>query len=618
MAQAIAHRGPDATGFYEGDGVYFAHKRLSIIDLASGSQPMWTRDGTRVVVFNGEIFNFQAIREELAALGCTFETSSDTEVLLAAYSIWGERCLDKFIGFFAFAIHDRAQKLVFLARDRLGIKPLYYWQTAGRLVFASEVKALLASGLAGGTSVEPEAIDSYVTLGYVPGPQTLFEGVRKLEPGHYAVWRDGSLEIRPYWSLQGLKPFTGSFEEASERFRELLTDSVRLRLISDVPVGVFLSGGLDSASIVATICGELNRGISTYSVGYSDHPEISELANARLIARRYGTEHHELVLTHGDFFDALDKLLHFVEEPLVEPAAIALLQLSAFARRHVTVLLSGEGGDEVLAGYPLYQIMPRTERLRSGLPRAVLSLAQRAARTEKQKKYLDWLAMPLAEKYMGISCDVTPNVKRGMYHAEFARRHAGRIEQRYRRLFEECDGGTDLRRMQYVDIKTWLPDDLLLKADKMTMAASVELRVPFLDHRLVELGYSLPDDFKIRDGERKYLLKKLMEPKLPAEIVYQKKKGFPVPVAAWFRGVLYDRVAEVLLDPHSLARGYFNPEYVRRVLQRHRSGAEDLSRRIMTLLVLELWHRKHIDRGVAPSARSPASSTGATNRARAG
>lgn len=594
MGDVISYRGPDEHGYYKDDNglIGLAHRRLSIIDLSSGQQPMLSSTKKHVLIFNGEIYNFQSIRKELEKLGHSFRTSSDTEVLLASYLEWGTDCVEKFIGMFAFALLDLSKNLLFLARDRLGIKPLYYHHANNTLVFGSEVKSILASGFTG-SKVDIPLIDFFISTGYVPGENTLFKGIKKVPPGHYGIYKDGKLTIKQYWTLESVEPFPGSYNEAAEHFHFLLNDSVKLRLISDVPVGVFLSGGVDSGAIVATASNILNKPVSTFSIGFTDVPEASELGNASQIAALYQTDHHPVHLTHGNFIDSLGTLLYHTEEPLVEAAAIALMLLSFEARKHAIVLLSGEGADEVFAGYPLYQLMNYTEKIRWLLPFQTNRFCA-AFFSEKTNKYMDWLSLPLEKKYQGISNDVTLFIKKQLYHKDFYE-NSQVTSNYFHTMAHRYSNSSSLRKMQFVDFHSWLPDDLLLKADKMTMAASIELRVPFLDHRMVEFGFSLPDEYKIKKGIRKYLLKKEMEGKLPNHILYQKKKGFPIPIKEWFRGKLFNPVSEILLDQKTLKRGYFNSKYIHSILQKHKQGNEDLSRRILSLLVLELWHRQYID-----------------------
>lgn len=592
MNGLLTHRGPDAEGYYRDVRIALGHRRLRIIDLTTGAQPMHSGDGRYVIVFNGEIYNYAAIRSELTQQGHVFSSESDTEVLLEAFIEHGEACLDRLRGMFAFAVYDRRTGALFLARDRVGIKPLYYRFDKDRLVFASEVKPLLAAWPQP-PSVDISLIDLYFSVGYVPGHRTLFEGVRRLPPGHYMWVRDGEVTIDRYWDLGAEPVAPTSFEASIAEFERRLIESVRLRMVSDVPIGAFLSGGLDSSAIVALMSELSDQPIKTFSVGYDD--EVSELPYARTVAEHFGTEHHEYILQPIEFFESVELLLGQLEEPIVESAAVALYQLACCAREHATVLLSGEGADEALGGYPLYTLMQKVDRLRPAarLAAPLLAAARGSLHSEKTLKYLDWLGSELGDRYQGISCDVTRSIKQRMYadNSDFG---ASTTTAMFRRLFDTGTERTALQRMSYVDINTWLPDDLLIKADKTTMAASIELRVPFLDHELLDYCYGLPDDFKIRGRERKYILKKLMEKHLPREIIYRKKQGFPVPIAQWFRGELHDRVRETLLDPGAFVAELTAKGYIEAVLERHRAGREDLSRRIFSLLTLETWHRIYI------------------------
>ena len=598
MTRAMSHRGPDGEGYFVREHVALGHRRLSIIDLAGGDQPIYNEDNSVVVVYNGEIFNFRDVQADLEAKGHTFRTHCDTEVVVHAYEEYGEECCSHFRGMFTFAIYDIARDRLLLGRDRLGIKPLYYHLDNGRLLFASEIKPILHA-LNERPGVDAGLIDFYMSLGYVPGERTLFLGINRLMPGHTLLFEQGKPSIRRYWDIAAVPTLDIGLDEAQARLEQLLLESVRLRLMSDVPLGAFLSGGLDSSAIVACMSKMMNEPVKTFSVGYSDDPASSELEFARIVAKEFKTEHHEFILESGDFFDSLDLLLEHMEEPVVESAAVALYQLSKLAREHVTVILSGEGGDEILAGYPLYKIMPKVDRLYAFaqfVPDALRGvIARHAMKTEKAAKYWDWSGVPLSQRYWGISSDVTATLKQRMYQPAFHAQIGTTVGSYFEKLFGTLQEGSDLRRMTYVDLKTWLPDDLLLKADKMTMACSLELRVPMLDHKLLEFSTALPDQLRRNGDEGKFLLKKLMERYLPHEIIYRPKKGFPVPIAVWFRGPLFERVRDILLDTRTLGRGYFQSEYISHVLEQHRSGAEDLSRRIFSLLALELWHRKYID-----------------------
>jgi asparagine synthase (glutamine-hydrolysing) len=598
MTRAMVHRGPDGEGFFLRGNVALGHRRLSIIDVAGGDQPIYNEDHSVVVVYNGEIFNFRDVKLRLEAAGHVFRTNCDSEVIVHAYEEYGDECPTHFRGMFAFVIYDLRNDRVFLCRDRLGIKPLYYHFDGKRLLVASEIKPILGQ-LDGKTAVEDGLIDFYMSLGYVPGRQTLFRGIRRLLPGHTMTFAGGRLSEKQYWDIANVPPIAISAAEAEERFEALLMESVRLRLMSEVPLGAFLSGGVDSSAIVSCMSRMVDEPIKTFSVGYSDDPASSELKFARIVASKFSTDHNEFILESGDFFESLELLLTHMEEPVVESAAVALFQLSKLAREQVTVILSGEGGDEILAGYPLYRSMPKIDKLHGfakHIPNGIRKLiASHALPTEKAMKYWDWAGIPLADRYWGISNDVTESIKARMYSPEFLAAQQDSVHQYFHGLFRAINSGTDLRRMSYTDLKSWLPDDLLIKADKMTMACSLELRVPLLDHRLLEFCTALPDKFRSNGREGKVLLKRVMEKYLPKEIIYRPKRGFPVPIASWFRGPLYERVCQVLLDPRTQARRYFRAGYTERILKRHRNGNEDLSRRIFSLLALELWHRKYID-----------------------
>lgn len=600
MTLSLQHRGPDDQGLFVRGNVGLGHRRLSIIDLASGHQPLFNEDGTVVVVYNGEIYNFVETKAELEGRGHVFKTHCDTEVIVHAYEEWGTDCPNRFRGMFAFAIFDQRTGDVFLCRDRVGVKPLYFAVDGDQLIFASEIKAILPA-LQHKPSVNLSRLDFYVSLGYVPGDETLFAGIRKLLPGHTLTWRNGEMLVARYWDLADVRPLHISFDEAKIRFQEMLMDCVRMRLMSDVPLGAFLSGGLDSSAIVACMSRISPDPVKTFTVGYADDPTSSELEYARIVARYLKTEHHEFVLSAGDFFESLDLLLRHVEEPLVESAAVALYRISKLAREHAIVLLSGEGGDETLAGYPLHRLTRSIDRAHAVLRRIPCVLLDLVGPVlvdgnEKKNKYWDWMRQPLRERYQSISNDVTDSIKHAMYHEEFATHVGVAVRDYFTSLFDRMSQEhSDMARMAYADINSWLPEDLLLKADKMTMATSVELRVPLLDYRLMEFCVALPDQYRLNGNEGKYLLKKTMEHYLPREIIYRKKRGFPVPIAKWFRMDLRDKVREILLDQKSIGRHYFKKAYVEGILEKHAAGREDLSRRIFALLTLELWHQKYID-----------------------
>ncbi|WP_342349206.1 asparagine synthase (glutamine-hydrolyzing) [uncultured Nitrospira sp.] len=598
MRDSMVHRGPDSAGIFLNKHVGFGHRRLKIIDLHAGAQPMFNEDGSIAVVYNGEIYNFLELREHLMAKGHTFQTKCDTEVIVHAYEEYGIDCPKWFDGMFAFALYDGNKNSVFLARDRVGIKPLYYYVDQHQFLFASEVRAILKV-LEFRPSANMAALDFYVSVGYVPGQSTLFQGIQKLLPGYGLSLQDGQVTISQYWDLNDAPPSELSFDEAQGQYAELLQKSIKMSLMSDVPLGAFLSGGIDSSAVVAGMSQFMTEPVQTFSVGYRDDRDASELPYAQRIANTFHTDHHEYILESDEFFTSLDLLLEYTEEPIVESAAIALFHLSRLAKEHVTVILSGEGSDEILAGYPLYPIMARLDRIHrvfGYLPSWMLEcLSASIKANEKYTKYVDWMRMPLIKRYRGISSDVTPSIKQRMYQPAFASRLGNDSDVFFEKLFGTLSQSSALRKMGYLDIKSWLPDDLLVKADKMTMANSLELRVPFLDHHLLEFAMSLPDEYRLKGWEGKLALKKVMEKFLPHEIIYRKKKGFPVPVAKWFRENLYHQVRDVLLDSKSLTRNYFQESYIDNALKRHRQGKEDLSRRLFSLVALEMWHKKYID-----------------------
>ncbi|VAW65931.1 Asparagine synthetase [glutamine-hydrolyzing] [hydrothermal vent metagenome] len=595
MNAMMIHRGPDAGGIFIKDNIGLGHRRLKIIDLEGGVQPMFSPDNNIVVVFNGEIYNFREIKKNLESKGYVFKTGSDTEVIIYAYIEYGEACVDHFRGMFGIAIYDKRHDRLFLIRDRLGIKPLYFYKDDKQFIFSSEIKPI-CEVLKNKPGVRLASLDFYMSVGYVPGKDTMFDGIKKLLPGHTLLIDKNTFRFTPYWDLQDLPSKDISFSQAMEEFEELLKESVSLRLMSDVPLGAFLSGGLDSSAIVSYMSEQSSSPVKTFSVGYRDDPESSELGYAKIISDYFKTDHHEFYLEPMDFFNSIDTLINYTEEPIVESAAIALYQLSKLAKEHVTVILSGEGGDEILAGYPLHQIMPKIDRahkISKFIPQNIFNII--SSSSEKKLKYLDWLNKPLSKRYQSISNDVTLRIKNNMYKSDYFLESHKMTCDYYEKIFSHLSSATNLRRMTYSDIKSWLPDDLLVKADKMTMAASLELRVPLLDHKLVEYTSLLPDNFRLNGNQGKHLLKKVMEKHIPHEIIYRKKKGFPVPIANWFRSSLYEKTREILLDDSSLNRGYFKPEYIEGMLSRHKDGSEDLSRRIFTMLNLELWHRKYID-----------------------
>lgn len=607
MADLLAHRGPDDEGFHLDGGVGLAHRRLSIIDVSRGRQPLSNEDGSVVVVFNGEIYNYAELTARLEARGHRFRTRSDTETIVHAYEERGPECVEDFRGMFAFALWDEGRRRLVLARDRLGIKPLYYHARPGLLVFASEVKALLEHPEVP-REVDSEALDLYLSLRYVPGPRTLFRGIRKLQPGHLLVADGGGMRLRRYWELPEEEPEPTPAEAANarERFTETFEESVRMRLMSEVPLGVFLSGGLDSTAVLAAMSrAEPGRRFKTFTVGYQAGSAEEERANehgyARLAAEAFGAEHHEVRLTGDDFRDALPRIVWHLDEPVADPACVPLYFVSRRAREEITVVLSGEGADEVLGGYGIYRRMLGLERAHRLLARATggraAAAAGAAARLLPGERLPYWArlaGLPLAERYRGVSRGFLPEGKAKL----LGRNGSDGADRCLADFLAERSpappSASPLARMLRLDTTTWLPDDLLVKADRMTMAHSQELRVPFLDHRLVELAAALPPEHKVRGGQGKVLLREAMAGLVPRAILERSKKGFPVPTAPLLRR-LGDFTRELLLDRGSACRTWFDPAAVETLLDEHAHGRARRDQEIWSLLVFELWHGTFLD-----------------------
>ncbi|HSW65011.1 MAG TPA: asparagine synthase (glutamine-hydrolyzing) [Dissulfurispiraceae bacterium] len=592
MRDRMVHRGPDDAGMFINGSVALGHRRLSIIDLSSGHQPMTNEDGSVVIVYNGELYNYLDLRSELIEKGHVFATRSDTEVIVHAYEEFGEGCLEHFRGMFAFAIWDGRKRRLFAARDRLGKKPLYYARWGDTFLFASEIKALLAHPDAR-REVDDESLDLYFGFRFVPGPRTMFRGIAKLQPGHMLVLAGSEVRTKRYWDIDKISTRAISLDEAQEGFVSLLKESVRLRLMSEVPLGVFLSGGVDSSAIVAMMSEIVPGPIKTFSVGYADDAAENEFEYARMVATRYQTDHHEFRLTADDFFGFLPKLLWHLDEPIADASTIPLFYISQLAKEHVTVVLSGEGADELLGGYYIYKKMLLIDTLRA-LPGASLlaGLAAGAASVvgnRKAERYASLMREPLEDRYAGVAGALSDAERTALFGGRKPASRAAVTRPYYERVKQR----EPLNRMLYLDTKVWLPDDLLMKADKMTMATSVELRVPFLDHKLVEYAASLPVSYKIHGNETKYLLKRAMESRLPREVLYRPKKGFPVPINRWFRekaGGLRD----VLLDSGSACRQFFAPGVLEGLIQQHEKQRNDMSDVLWPFLVFEYWHNVYI------------------------
>src|SRR6266851_154671 len=611
LCEALGHRGPDGEGYYTDGPVALGHRRLAILDLAGGRQPMSNEDGTVWVILNGEIYNFCGLRTRLEALGHRFATRSDTEVLVHAYEQYGAACVNELRGMFAFAVWDRPRQTLFLARDRIGKKPLFYSQVDGQWVFASELQALLRHpGLA--REVDWTAVDDYLTYGYVPAPRTIFHGVHKLPPAHWLRLKPGadgtgSPHIERYWGL-GYEPKLGLSEaDAAEGLLEVLTEAVRLRMIADVPLGALLSGGLDSSIVVALMSRLSDRPVKTFSIGFEEQ-RFNELPHARLVAQRYGTEHHELIV-RPNALEVLPTLVRHYGEPYADSSAIPSYYVAKLTREHVKVALNGDGGDECLAGYERYagglaadrygRIPAAVRRLAiEPLTRLIPTSGPRQSRLRQVGRLLQVASQPAPQRYLRWIGYVPTTEKATLYSPDFQEQLAGhRAESLLLEMWERftAAGFGPLDRMLAVDVESYLPYDLLVKMDIATMANSLEARSPFLDHHVMEFCARLPANYKLQGMRLKHLLKKAGAGLLPPETLTRRKMGFGVPVGNWMRGDLRSWMEDLLLSPRSLKRGYFQPEALRQVVDRHLEGREDRSYELWALLCLELWHQEFMD-----------------------
>ena len=603
MTTVMAHRGPDADGFFLGTGIGLGHRRLSIIDLSTGAQPLSNENGSLWVIFNGEIYNFAEIRSELVQRGHRFRTSSDTEVIVHAYEEWGEKSIERLRGMFAFAIWDTRRRRLLLVRDRVGVKPLYYAVTAAGVTFGSELKALLQDPDVP-RDWSPEAVDAYLALQYVPTPYTIYRGVQKLPAGHLLIAEDGRVEIKSYWDLQ----FTGDGDDAREdeyldRLEALVDESIRLRLVSDVPLGAFLSGGIDSSAVVAAMATSGGRVVTT-SVGF-DEQAFNELEYAREVARHLGIEQHERIV-RPDIVDLLPKLAWHFDEPFADSSAVPTYYVSAAAREHVTVALSGDGGDELWAGYARHRVerweLAARRWLGASGSRFMGQLATWLPRTVKGARSLGHLSLAPADacarKHAYGLFDGSAGTS--LYASDFA--HQVRDADPFagfRRAYAACRSTDPLDRALYVDVKTYLVDDIMTKVDRMSMAVSLEAREPLLDHRLLEFAATVPTTLKLKNGRSKYLLRRLLERRVPKAIVERPKHGFEAPVGEWLRGPLAPIVSDLLLDGRLRERGIFEEKAVADLWREHRTGARDHRHRLWSLVMLELWFRQFVDRPAA-------------------
>ena len=605
MRDVLTHRGPDGAGLHTDPYALLAHRRLSIVDLAGGHQPLANEDDTIWVTYNGEIYNHADVRRDLLAAGHRYRTRSDTETIVHAYEQWGDDCVSRFRGMFAFAIWDAPKRRLLLVRDRLGVKPVYWARAGSRLLFASEIKAILESGLIAAEANDP-VISEVLATRYTSGAETLFKGIYKLLPGHRLIFERGELRIEKYWDLpvDGPDPELEALGDRAivMRFRDLLQESVRLRLMADVPLGMFLSGGIDSSAVAALMAREVDRPIDTFSVAFADR-RFSELDYAREVAQAVGARSHEVVIDDTDFFGALPRLVWHEDEPIAHPSSVPLHFVSALARQHVKVVLTGEGSDELLAGYGKYprallnwraggiyeQVVPPA--LRSVVADSVVPRLPGAVGRYARRSFLAMARRPetmFLDNFAGMPLRIQrelldPSAMGGAdpYAASLA-------------YFAQAGGSSTLRGLLHADVKTYLVE-LLMKQDQMSMSTSIESRVPFLDHRLVEFAARLPDRLKLSGFTTKRILREAIRGLLPERILTRKKMGFPVPFSGWVRGAWNPVAREVLLDRRTRERGLINPAAVAALLDDHQTGRRAAGDAIWALMNLELWYRTFID-----------------------
>src|SRR3989440_6900774 len=605
MNEAIRQRGPDEEGSCLHANVGLAMRRLAIIDLAGGQQPITNEDRTCWIVFNGEIYNYRELKARLETLGHRFRTDCDTETIVHAYEEFGADCPRHLRGMFAFAIWDSRKQELFLARDRVGKKPLLYSKTGGAFLFGSEFSALLVHPSVG-REVNREAIHDYLSFMCVPAPQTAYRDIRKLEPGHSLTLKsDGEIKIERYWQPDFSKKIKITEEEAGERALGLLREAVRVRLMSEVPLGAFLSGGVDSSAVVALMAEESGAPVKTFSIGF-DEQDFSELHHARRVAERVGAEHHEFIV-RPDAMEVLPLLVEHYGEPYADSSAIPTYYVSRETRRHVTVALNGDGGDECFAGYERYAAMRLAERyrklpapLREGVIKQAVNLLPsseaRRSRVRSVKRFLQAASLPPVERYLRWTSVLDRAAKDELYTDEFRHQMAGHDPARWLSpWFAQANGAGVVDASLLTDTMTYLPNDLLVKVDIASMAVSLEARSPFLDHHVIEFAASLPEKFKLRGLTTKYLLKRVLKKLVPMENLNRPKMGFGVPIGHWFRNQMKKFLGETLLSDRALKRGFFKSAEVKRMFELHTRGQQDYAHQLWTLLMLELWFERFID-----------------------
>jgi asparagine synthase (glutamine-hydrolysing) len=602
MCDAIIHRGPDEEGQLVKGAVGLGMRRLSIIDLSSGQQPIYNEDRSIAIVLNGEIYNHLELRRELESRGHTFRTHADTEAVLHAYEEFGEECPNHLNGMFAFAVWDEKRHRLFIARDRIGKKPLYYYYDDKRLVFASEIKSILRVKDIP-REIDPLALDNYLTFEYIPAPLSIFKNIRKLPQGHWLSLEAGRLQVQRYWRLYYRASYKAEAELAEE-FVALLRDAVKIRLMSEVPLGAFLSGGLDSSAVVAMMSQTAASGVKTFSIGF-DNSTYNELPYARAVANHFGTEHHEEIIT-PDAVGLTEKIVRELDEPLGDFSVFPTYMVSEMARKHVTVALSGDGGDELLGGYETY-IAEQTARrysrlpgwLRKGMIEPVVSLLpptdKKKGFVNKSRRFIEGCRLPAHLQHVRWMIFLQEAEKRMLYAPGFRGQLYGHDPYGFiKHAFSACNSDVPLDQQEYVDIVTYLVDDIMVKVDRMSMAVSLEARAPFLDYRVVEFCASLPAQMRLNGKRSKYLLKESFKGILPEEILNRRKEGFSIPIKSWMKEELKPMLLE-FLSPAALQKtGYFAPRHVQRLIDEHLAGRENHSHRLWALLMFQMWHNEYM------------------------
>lgn len=598
MTDTIVHRGPDDEGHVQLPGVGLGMRRLSIIDLSTGKQPISNEDESIWIVFNGEIYNYRELRNELKKAGHVFRTESDTECIVHGYEEWGEAVLQKLNGMFGFALWDARRSRLLMARDRLGIKPLYYYQDEEKLVFGSEIKAILQCPNVH-RNIDFQALNNFLTFEYIPAPRSIFKEIRKLEPGHRLIWQNGSVKIDPYWQLQPTVQ-AQTFEEASERLNELVNDAVRLRLVSDVPLGAFLSGGIDSSILVAQMAGLMDRPVKTFSIGFKES-SYNELKYARAVAEKYNTEHHEFTI-EAKALELTEKLIGHLDEPFGDFSIFPTFLVSKMARDYVTVALSGDGGDELFAGYDTYRAHRFDRRYYHLLPKLVKHgmiepFARSLTPTEKKKGFINsfkrfiqgtelpksllharWMVfLSEAERMKLFSGDAAAEIAENDPY-DFILAHGNVVQ-----------GLDDVVRSGYIDVQTYLVDNILVKVDRMSMATSLEARVPYLDHRIVEFAFTLPPHLKMDGFKTKVLMKKAFWNLLPEAVQNRDKQGFSIPIKNWIRGELKPMMLDLLDENRIRQQGIFDADFLQTLVKSHLDGVDNHSHKLWALMVFQQW-----------------------------